>query len=96
MTNILSEIENDLGTFAEHLKSSVVPVVHDGAELLERFSTSKIVQEVQQLAAPLLPADEELVAGMIRSLGAAAARIAELTAPPAEPAPEAPPAEPAA
>ena len=95
MSNPLIDIETELGNFADHLKAELLPVVHDGAQLLERFSTSAIVQEVQQLAAPLEGPDEAIVVGMIRSLGAAAAKIAELTAPPAEAAPEAP-AEPAA
>ena len=55
---------------------------------------SKIVQEVEQLAAPLEPAAEEAIATLIREAGAAAARIAELTAPPAAPAE--PPSDPAA
>ena len=91
MSNPLADIEARLTAYADDLKASVVPVVHDGATLLERFSTSRIVQEVEQLTAPLDPAAEEAIATLIREAGAAAARIAELTAPPAEP-----PSEPAA
>ena len=94
MSNPLADIEARLSSYADDLKTSVVPVIHDGASLLERFSTSKIVQEVEQLAAPLEPAAEEAIATLIREAGAAAARIAELTAPPAAPAE--PPSEPAA
>jgi hypothetical protein len=81
VANPLAGIEEKISAFADDLKASVVPVIHDGAGLLEKFSKSLIVQEVEQLVAPLDPADEAMVAGLIRSLGASAAKIAQLTAP---------------
>ena len=75
-------------------REEFVPVVHDGASLIERFSTSKIVQEIGQLLAPLDPEAEEAVVTLIRSLGDAAAKIKALTAPPPPADNPEPPAQP--
>jgi hypothetical protein len=84
MPNALHDIEAELAAFADRVKTALVPVVHDGAETLARLSASRIVQEVLQFTEPLDPADEEMAAALIRTLGEKAAQIAQLTAPPAE------------
>ena len=89
MPNALHDIEAELSAFADRMKAAIVPVVHDGAETLARLSQSSIVQEVLQLTEQLDPADEALVANMVKILGEKAAQIAQLTAPP----PADPPAE---
>lgn len=76
----------------QELVTTAPPVIHDASESLARLSSSKIVVELEQLAQPIDPALEEVLAGMIRTAGAAASKVAELTAaanPPAEPAPPA-------
>jgi hypothetical protein len=80
-SNPLAGIEADIDTWADHLKSAVVPAIHDGAELVERFSKSAVVQEIEQLAEPLDPEIEAAIVAIIRGAGSAAAKIAQLTAP---------------
>jgi hypothetical protein len=77
----LEDIESRLAAYADDVKAAIVPAVHDAAALIARLSTSPVVQEIEQLVAPLEPADEQFIAGLIRSLGAKAAQIAKLTAP---------------
>lgn len=82
--NIVEDFITRFKTEGEHLLADIMPVIHGGATKLDELASSKITAEVEALVAPLDPADEEIVAGLIRSFGAKAARIAELTAPPAE------------
>jgi hypothetical protein len=73
----LSDIEARL----RNLAADALPVIHDGAVTLEHLAQSKIVAELQVLAAPLDPALEAAIAAIIRAAGEAAAKIAALTVP---------------
>jgi hypothetical protein len=96
MTSILTEVEDGLGTWiddlrarADQLEQHFRPVIHDGAVALERMSQSPIVSELMQLGEGALPeSTEAAIVAIIRDAGTAAAKVAELTAPP--PAPEEP------
>ena len=68
------------------VEAESLPVIHDGALALGRFTQSKVVAEIQQLAQPLDPELDTFLAGIVRTAGEAAAKIAALTAPPATPA----------
>lgn len=102
MPSLLTDIADGLGgvvdelrTRADQIEQHFKPVIHDGAALLERLSQSTIVSELMQLADGVLPATtEQAIVAIIRDAGAAAARVAELTAPPAPPADQPPPAPP--
>ena len=93
---------SDIETRLRDLAADALPVIRDGAETLAHLTQSKIVAELQQLAAPLDPEVESAIAAIIRSAGQAADKIAQLTAPEpdgpagldAEPEPPAPPAAP--
>ena len=91
----LTDIEDDVKEFvtnfttrAEAIVREKLPVIHDAAVTLEGLTQNKIVAEVVQLGGTVLPdSTVELIAGLIRDAGTAAAKIAELTAPePAVPA----------
>lgn len=85
----IGQVAQDLLDHAEHLKSEVAPVVHDGAVTLQKLTSSKIVSELMQYGEEILPADvTEAIVSIIRGAGEAANRIAQLTAPPAPAVPE--------
>lgn len=91
MSNQLSDVEGDLNGFIADVRAKVdrveaesLPVIHSGALALEQLTQSKVVGEIQQLAEPLDPELDTFLAGIVRTAGEAAAKIAALTAPPAE------------
>ena len=91
MSNPLTGVEGDLSTFLadvrarfDRVEAESLPVIHDGALALEQLTQSKVVAEIQQLAQPLDPELDTFLAGIVRTAGEAAAKIAALTAPPAE------------
>ena len=75
----------------DDLRQNAVPIVHDASESLERLTQTKVVNEILQFGGTIDPALDEALAAIVRGAGAAAAKVAELTAPPApaegEPAP---------
>lgn len=98
MTALLEDVATKIKDFGarvaadlEDLVATAPPAIHDASEALGRLTSSKIVVELEQLAEPIDPTLEELVAGMIRTAGAAADKVAALTAAatpaPAEPEP---------
>ena len=99
--SVLTDFEDKIRQFGadvqakiEDLVTTGPPVIHAAAETIDRWSQSKIVSELENLAAPLDPALEEALATAIRVAGSAAQTIANLSAPPApaaEPGPAGPP-----
>lgn len=81
----------DITDRAQRLVSEAVPVVHDGAESLAKLTSSRIVTELEQYGEDILPSTTvDAVVSLIHDAGEAATRIAALTGPPADPAPEQP------
>jgi hypothetical protein len=82
----------DITDRAQRLVTEAAPVVHDGADALQKLTSSKIVSELQQYGEDILPPETvDAIVSLIRGAGEAAARIASLTTPPApaaDPAPQ--------
>lgn len=100
--SVLSDIENDIRTWAadltdraDKLVTQAAPVVHDASETLESLTKSKIVTELQQYGEDLLPPETvDAIVSLIKGAGEAATKIAQLTAPPAGPAADSAEAQP--
>lgn len=97
MTSLLTDVENalraigsELHAKGDELITQHAAVVHDAAETVQKLTSSRIVTEVMQYGEDILPTSTvDAVVALVHDAGEAAARIAQLTAPPPPP-----PAEP--
>lgn len=74
--SVLADVETWIADAATH-----APVIHDAAVRLENLNQSKIVQTLEAIGGVVDPGVEAIVVQILGAAGAAAAKLAELTAP---------------